>query len=466
MTTIITTSSMNSLPSFTYENTILLDDGIYTNVNLTIDNVGTLTNPIIIKAKNNGKVFFSGSVNVSITGQYVILSNIIFTNGNGSIQLKGSNNRITNCEFSLNDGDGPILTIHKYNNRVDHNVFKDFSNFNPWVQVVHDGETPDHTLIDSNIFMNRKKGTGNGFETIRFGLSGTSLSQSRSVIENNIFENCNGEIEIVSNKAGGNIYHKNTFKSSYGSLTLRHGNNVIVSKNKFLQNNTPDTGGIRVAAGSGHIIYNNLIKNTNGRAGLIINSGSDGDIYNIQVSYSQFLKNIFIDCSLDILIGSTQYPISPRLCSIKDNVIIKHNNDPVYQINSNMVNFDFHNNIYRATNMGNIPPFYNQQINLSENNFSVDDSEYGALEQTVYGGDIIFDNKYGDQYYKYLNKTLFDEINSISDNKINYTEINYINDTEINDIEYIPLLPSTGISSNYNINPFIFLFLFAISLRI
>ena len=39
---------MNSMPSFTYENTILLDDGIYTNVNLTIDNVGTITNPIII----------------------------------------------------------------------------------------------------------------------------------------------------------------------------------------------------------------------------------------------------------------------------------------------------------------------------------------------------------------------------------------------------------------------------------
>jgi poly(beta-D-mannuronate) lyase len=459
MTTIITTSSMNSLPSFTQENTILLDDGIYTNINLTIGNIGTITNPIIIKAKNNGKVFFSGSVNISITGQYIILSNIIFTNGNGSIQLKGSNNRITNCEFSLNDGEGPILTIHRYNNRVDHNVFKDFSNFNPWVQVVHEGEAPDHTLIDSNIFMNRKKGNGNGFETIRFGLSGTSLSQSRSVIENNIFENCNGEIEIISNKAGGNIYHKNTFKSSYGSLTLRHGNNVIVAKNKFLQNNTPEAGGIRVAAGSGHIIYNNLLKNTNGRAGLIINSGSDGDIYNIQVSYSKFLKNIFLDCSLDILIGSTKYPISPRLCSFNDNVIVKNNNDPVYQINSNMVDFDFHNNIYKATNMGNIPAFYKQEIVKNNLDFSVNEYEYGAFEQTVYGGDIIFDNKYGNEYYKYLNKTLFDEINlgkTISD-KVNYTQ-------DSNDIEYVPFLPSTGIT---NIpNPFMILFLCVISLRI
>jgi poly(beta-D-mannuronate) lyase len=449
---------MNSLPSFTNENTILLDDGVYTNINLTIDNIGTITNPIIIKAKNNGKVFFSGSVNVSITGQYVILSNIIFTNGKGSIQLKGSNNRITNCEFSLNDGNGPILTIHKYNNRVDHNIFKDFSNFNPWVQVIHEDDNPDHILIDSNVFMNRKKGNGNGFETIRFGLSGTSLSQSNSVVENNIFENCNGEIEIISNKAGGNIYHKNTFKTSFGSLTLRHGNKVIVAKNKFLQDNVQDGGGVRVAAGSGHMIYNNLFKNTNNRAALIVNSGSNGDIYNIPVSYSKFLKNIFFNCSLDIMLGSTQFPIPPRECLFENNVIIKNTDNPVYQINSNMVNFDFHNNMYKATNMGNIPAFYKQQIDLSENDFSVNEYDFGAFEQTVYGGDIIFDNKYGDQYYKYLNKTLFDEINSNLDNKINYTEIT-------NDYIGLPLLPSTGMSSNYDLNPLMLLFLCVISFK-
>jgi len=430
MITIIKTLSMNSLPVFTYENTILLDDGIYTNVNLTIDNVGTLTNPIIIKAKNNGKVFFSGSVNVSITGQYVILSNIIFTNGKGSIKLKGSNNRITNCEFSLNDGNGPILTIHKYNNRVDHNIFKDFSNFNPWVQVVHEDDTLDHILIDSNVFMNRKKGNGNGFETIRFGLSGTSLSQSNSVVENNIFENCNGEIEIVSNKAGGNIYHKNTFKTSFGSLTLRHGNKVIVAKNKFLQDNFQDGGGVRVAAGSGHMIYNNLFKNTNNRAALIVNSGSNGDIYNIPVSYSKFLKNIFFNCSLDIMLGSTQFPIPPRECLFENNVIIKNNDNPVYQINSDISKIDFQSNIYKATNMGNI---LNQKNNYKED-FEYNINDFGSTEIGITNvfDDIIFDNKYGNEYFSFLNKTIFDEINS-NNNHSPY----------VNDVTFLPL-PSTA----------------------
>jgi poly(beta-D-mannuronate) lyase len=418
---------------------ILLDDGIYENINLTIDNIGTSTNPIIIKAKNNGKVFFSGSVNVSITGQYIILSNIIFTNGKGSIELKGSNNRITNCEFSLNDGNGPILTVSKYNNRIDHNIFKDFSNFNPWVQVLHEDDTPDYILIDSNTFMNRKKGNGNGFETIRFGLSGTSLSPSHSVIENNIFENCNGEIEIISNKAGGNIYHKNTFKTSYGSLTLRHGNKVIVSKNKFLQDNVPDTGGIRVATGSGHTIYNNFFENTNNRAALIINSGSNENIYNIQVSHSKFLKNIFLNCSLDIMIGSTQFPLSPRECLIEDNVIIKDTNNPVYEINSDISKIYFKNNMYKATNIGNIQ---NQQINGLQTDFQYNIDDFGSTEigTTNVFNDIIFDSKYGDEYFSLLNKTIFDEINS--NNNYHHFTSQYVNDIN-NDVTFLNI-PSTG----------------------
>lgn len=405
---------LTSLPDFTYGNTILLNDGIYMDINVIITNKGTITDPIIIKAKNLGKVFFSGNVNIIIEGRFIIVSNIIFTNGSGKIYLKGSYNRITNCEFSLNDGDGPILTIYKFSNRVDHNIFKNFSNLHPWVQVVHDNDTPDYIIIDSNIFMNRKKGIGNGFETIRFGLSGTSLSQSYSIIENNIFKDCNGEIEIISNKAGGNIYYKNTFISSYGSLTLRHGNKVLVAKNKFLQNNLENGGGIRVAAGSGHIIYNNMFKDTNIRAALIINSGANNNIYNIQVSHSKILKNIFINCSLDIGLGYPQFPFPPRTCSIKDNIIIKNDNNPVYDLNKDIVDFDFENNVYNATNIGNIPSYYNQK---SINNFfeKIIEDDFGATEEKIgYDAELIFDNKYGYIYYKYLNNSLLEEINNSS----------------------------------------------------
>ena len=164
-------SDINSLYRFTSGNTILLEDGIYKNINLKLDNNG----PIIIKAQNPGKVFFSESIDIVISGKFIILSNIIFTNGRGSIHLKGSNNRITNCEFSLNNGIGPILTIYKYNNRIDHNIFKNFSQVGVWIEIIHENYIPDYIIIDSNIFLDRKKGNGNGFETIRFGNSKTSL---------------------------------------------------------------------------------------------------------------------------------------------------------------------------------------------------------------------------------------------------------------------------------------------------
>jgi hypothetical protein len=100
---------------------------------------------------------------------------------------------------------------------------------------------------------------------------------------------------------------------------------------------------------------------------------------------------------------------------------------------------------------------YKQQIDLSKNQFVVVESDYGAFEETVYGGDIIFDNKYGNEYYKYLNKTLFDEIN-LSSNKFYSNNSNY---TQTDN----PLLPSTGISTNYNLNPLMLLFLCVISFK-
>jgi hypothetical protein len=56
MSNVLTT--LTTLPDFTYGNTILLNDGIYTDINITITNEGTISDPIIIKAKNSGKVFF------------------------------------------------------------------------------------------------------------------------------------------------------------------------------------------------------------------------------------------------------------------------------------------------------------------------------------------------------------------------------------------------------------------------
>jgi poly(beta-D-mannuronate) lyase len=49
------------------------------------------------------------------------------------------------------------------------------------------------------------------------------MSNSRTVVEHNLFQECNGEIEIVSSKSCENTYRYNTFLNCEGAVTLRHG---------------------------------------------------------------------------------------------------------------------------------------------------------------------------------------------------------------------------------------------------
>ncbi|MDC6636593.1 hypothetical protein OEZ81_27000, partial [Leclercia adecarboxylata] len=80
---------------------------------------------------------------------------------------------------------------------------------------------------------------------MRIGTSHDSQSDSRTVVENNWFEQCDGEVEIVSNKSGGNIYRGNVFQDSRGSLVLRHGHGNRVERNVFLGHGKAHTGGGR-----------------------------------------------------------------------------------------------------------------------------------------------------------------------------------------------------------------------------
>ena len=56
-------------------------------------------------------------------------------------------------------------------------------------------------------------------------------------IMNNLFENCNGEIEMISVKSSENIIYQNTITNCKATITLRHGQGSIIAKNKFLQSN-------------------------------------------------------------------------------------------------------------------------------------------------------------------------------------------------------------------------------------
>lgn len=145
-------------------------------------------------------------------------------------------------------------------------------------------------------------GKWNGQETIRVGTSHVSLYDAGCLIENNVFDRCSGEAEIVSIKSGKNIVRGNIFLACEGTVVLRHGNGSIIENNYFDGQNAAGTGGIRIV-GTDHVIRGNYMQDLAGEGGyeyaICFVMGVENAVLN---SYSQVERaivegNVAIDCA-------------------------------------------------------------------------------------------------------------------------------------------------------------------------
>ena len=263
----------NAIKSAKAGDVIVLKNGIWNDVKLNAYGNGTEENPINIKAETPGEVLITGNSTLNIYGEYVIVSGLWFKNGHSSyksvVQFKkdskmfANNCRFTNSTISYFTVDAGIkdhwVDLWGKNNRVDHNNFTGKTSPGTTLVVWLKGEEhiENNHRIDNNLFGPREELGTNGGETIRIGTSTNSKKSSKTLVERNVFTSCNGEIEIISNKSGDNIYRDNLFVGSKGALTLRHGDNALVERNVFLGNGVSKTGGVRII-NSDHIIRNNL----------------------------------------------------------------------------------------------------------------------------------------------------------------------------------------------------------------
>ena len=159
--------------------------------------------------------------------------------------------------------------MYGHNNRVDHCRFEGQDHKGRAIQVRVYEPDPGHR-IDHNYFLDRYPGEeSNGYEVIQVGLSTDSMKPGNVVIERNIFENCDGETEIISSKSWSNVIRENLFLNSSGSVTLRHGKNCQVIDNVFMGGGKAGSGGVRVID-SGHIIRGNHFTGLTGRTGGIV----------------------------------------------------------------------------------------------------------------------------------------------------------------------------------------------------
>lgn len=364
--------------------TVIIKNGIYSNISLEINSQGSFDKRITIKAQTPGQVILNGTIILTLSGKYTTVANFVLKDGGVSngVQVGGLGNRLTGFDISINNSNGPIVLIKDLKNRVDHCYFHDFSNADVWLRLDRPDTTLNYALIDHNIFRNRKKGTGNGFETIRLGTSHYSLSNSRSIIEQNFFDNCDGEIEIISNKSCENIIYRNTIFNCLGALTLRHGDRCIVANNSIDQLSETQSSGLRIAAGKDHILFRNFIQNTNSQGAVAVNSGNDSGIYNIPVERANILNNVSVNCVSHYILGSNKFNVQPKNCVLRNNIVYDSLSNPVFLNNAGIQNIYYQDNQYYATNIGIIKNSTEKLLNPNIFNVNqIDKTQFGYISK-------------------------------------------------------------------------------------
>lgn len=243
--------------------TIVLKDGVWRDFQILFEGEGRAGQPITLTAETPGGVVLSGQSNLRLAGRHLLVSNLVFRDGwsptgevvsfRRSKEHRAIDSRVTGLVIDgYNKPDRVTsdnwVALYGRDNRFDHNHLTGKTNVGTTLVVVRDEQQglDNRHRIDHNYFGPRPNLGSNGGETMRVGTSADSLSASHTVVENNWFEGADGEVEIVSNKSGGNTYRGNVFYRSRGSMVLRHGDGNLVENNVFLGGGKPHTGGVRV----------------------------------------------------------------------------------------------------------------------------------------------------------------------------------------------------------------------------
>jgi poly(beta-D-mannuronate) lyase len=248
-------------PKLSPGDVVTLADGEWRDQAVAFRAHGTEEKPITLRAATPGKVVLVGKSTLVIDGDWLVVSGVVARNGDGpaeGIAIKGTHNRLT--ESAMIGGTYKhFLRMWGTDSRVDHCYFDGKTSGEPTFQVEVAEATPNRHRIDHNHFGPRPPLGRNGGETMRIGYSGQSMWNSRTLVEQNLFDRCDGEIEIISSKSCENIYRANTFLDCDGMLTLRHGNRCLIDGNFFLGHHKKGSGGIRVI-GEDHVIVNNYFE--------------------------------------------------------------------------------------------------------------------------------------------------------------------------------------------------------------
>lgn len=370
---------------------IVLKNGIWSDFEIGFFAEGTAQQPITLRAETPGKVIISGLSNLRLAGNYLVVEGLVFKNGytptEEVIAFKrndshlANNSRVTQVvidNFNNPDRDSSDYWVALYgkHNRFDHSYLAGKRNLGVTMAVrLNSAESQEnHHQIDHNYFGPRPILGSNGGETLRVGTSTYSLTNSHTLIENNYFDRCNGEVEIISIKSGKNIIRNNVFFEARGTLTLRHGNGNLIEGNVFFGNGAEHTGGIRVI-NSDQVVRNNYLEGLTGTrfgSGFAVMNGTVNAPLNRygQVVNAQIENNTFINVdNIQLGAGSDAERNAPPVNSrMQKNVIFNDSAADVFKISDDMSGIAFANNLLHKVNVPNVKEgFSSEKLTMQRN---------------------------------------------------------------------------------------------------
>lgn len=368
---------------------IKLADGTWKDFEILFTGAGEADKPIRLTAETKGKVFITGQSNLRLAGEYLEVSGLIFKDGyTPTLQVisfrrdkksLANNSRVT--EVVIDNFSNPErfeadywVAMYGKNNRFDHNHLEGKRNKGVTMAVRLDSEQSqeNHHRIDHNYFGPRPVLGSNGGETLRIGTSHYSLSNSYTLVENNYFDRCDGEVEIISVKSGSNKVRGNLFFESKGTITLRHGDNNLVEENVFLGGRVDHTGGIRVI-NKGQIIRNNYLEGLTGyRFGgaLVVMNGVPNSPINRyhQVDGAVIENNSLIDSDhIQLAAGSdAERSAAPVNSHFSNNLIFNNDGRDTFTLYDDVSGISFANSVLNNVESPKISQgFSNQLVDLA-----------------------------------------------------------------------------------------------------
>ncbi len=346
---------------------LILKNGTWADAALLFDAQGTAEKPITLRAETPGQVMFTGKSRLRIGGQHLVVEGLWFKDAGDRkddvIEFRANSNKpATNCRVTacaITDYNPPNkkqdyrwVSLYGVRNRVDHCYFAGKQHAGTTL-VVWVSDKPNYHQIDHNHFGPRPRLGENGGETIRVGTSEVSMNNSRTVVEFNLFQECNGEVEIVSNKSCENIYRHNTFLHCEGAMTLRHGNRCVVEANYFIGDHRKNTGGVRII-GEDHRVVNNYFAELGGvesRSALTLMNGlKDSPLHGyFQVKRAVIAFNTFLNCKSSVLIGYVSdnpkgADLPPVDCVFANN-LLESATTPIFKVDTEPVNWKWDGSI-------------------------------------------------------------------------------------------------------------------------